>query len=89
MRVGGGGAERCGSVTYLSSLVLLCAVVQLIDLMGKLVKVRDDEFLFESLSQQHDVVPHTPTRGHTIELYTLQLVSKISTYYANILETET
>lgn len=37
----------------------MCALVHLIDLLGKLVKVRDDELFSESLSQQHDVVAHT------------------------------
>lgn len=54
----------CWYATHLSCLLLLCAVIHPIDLLGKLCKVRDDELFFKSLSQQHDVVAHTPTRVH-------------------------
>lgn len=39
-------------------------VVHCINLVDKLFKVWDDKFFSESLSQQHDVVAHTPTKGH-------------------------
>lgn len=49
----------CG---YLARLQLVRALVHLIDLLRKLGEVRDDELLLKSLSKQHDVVNHTPTR---------------------------
>ena len=54
-------------LTYMSSLLLLCTVGYLINLLGKLFKVGDDKFFSESLSEQHDVVADTPTQGNTIE----------------------
>lgn len=59
------GARRhgnCTSLTYTPSLVLVCALVHLIDPLGKLFKVRDDEHFPESLRQQHDVVAPTSAR---------------------------
>lgn len=52
------------SVTYLPSILMLCTFIYLIDLVGELFKVRDDEMFSERICQQHDVVAHTPTRKH-------------------------
>lgn len=51
-------------VAYLSSLLPLRTLIHFINLLSELLKVRDDELFSESLSEQHDVVAHTPARGH-------------------------
>lgn len=52
--------------------MLLRAVIYLVDLVGKLSKVGDDELFLKGLCQQHDVVAHTPTRGHVMSREELQ-----------------
>lgn len=54
----------CGCVcvggAYLSCLLLVCAVIHLIDLLGEVGKVWDDELPLKSIRQQRDVVADTP-----------------------------
>lgn len=46
---------------YLSRLLLVRAVIHLIDLLGEVGKVRDDELSLKSICQQPDVVTDAPT----------------------------
>lgn len=54
----------CGGA-YLSRLLLVRAVVHLVDLLGEVGKVWDDEFSLKSICQQHDAVADTPAGRYT------------------------
>lgn len=63
-----GEARRLSAcdATHLSRLLPLSAVIQPINLLGELSKVRDDELLLEGLCEQQEVVAHTPARGNAV-----------------------
>lgn len=50
----------CVGGAHLSRLLLVRALIHLIDLLGELGKVWDDELSLKSICQQHDVVTHIP-----------------------------
>lgn len=62
-----------GRGAHLSRLLLVGAVIHLIDLLGELGKVWDDELSLKSICQQHDVVTHIPVGRYAMVEYKMWL----------------
>lgn len=63
----------CVGGAHLSRLLLVRAVIHLIDLLGELSKVWDDELPLKSICQQHDVVTHIPAGRYAETEYKMWL----------------